>query len=201
MEMDMIKRLLLSGMILLLAACSTAGQTPVATPSTGQLEREQAAVYAAALQGLYGAPSYVLISTTATDPTGVEDTQQTLDYVLQNLHDVAAETADSFRERNSESTSLRADLDLGAPYSLLSRADMSAMFSQNQDGWQIFYGRYPDAPGITTVSRVGFNLSLDQALVYIGTQSHYLAGAGYYLLLKKVNDVWVIDQQVMTWIS
>jgi hypothetical protein len=196
----MVKRLLFA-VTILLAACSTVSPTSVPTPSAEHVEQEQAAVYAAALEGLYGASSYVLISTTGTDPTDLDSTDQTLDYVLQNLHDVAAETVEDFRERNGEATPLRSDLDLGTPYSLLSRAEMSAMFSQNQDGWRIFYDRFPEAPGITTVSRVGFNLSLDQALVYVGTQSHWLAGAGYYLLLLKVNGTWVIDQQVMTWIS
>jgi hypothetical protein len=121
--------------------------------------------------------------------------------VLQNLHDVAADTADGFRRRNAEASALVGNLDLGAPYTLMSRDEMSGLFSQNQDGWQLFYERFPDAPGITTVSRVGFNQGMDQALVYVGTQSHWLAGAGYYLLLNKVDGAWVIDQQVMTWIS
>jgi len=38
-------------------------------------------------------------------------------------------------------------------------------------------------------------------LVYVGTLSHWLAGAGYIVLLKKVNGAWIVDQQVMTWIS
>jgi hypothetical protein len=78
---------------------------------------------------------------------------------------------------------------------------MTSIFGQNQDGWQLFYEQYPDAPGITTLSRVGFNYAFDQALVYVGTLSHYLAGAGYYVLLKKVNGSWIVDQQVMSWIS
>jgi hypothetical protein len=31
--------------------------------------------------------------------------------------------------------------------------------------------------------------------------SHWLAGAGYFVLLNKVNGAWVVDQQVMSWIS
>jgi hypothetical protein len=65
----------------------------------------------------------------------------------------------------------------------------------------LFYERYPNTPGITTLSRVGFNEPLDQALVYIGTMSHWKAGVGYYVLLSKVNGSWLVEQQVMTWIS
>jgi hypothetical protein len=200
MGADMFKKLLFAGMVFLLAACSTPGLA-VPTLSTQQIGLEEEAVYAAVLKSLYDAPSYVLTSTTATDQGGIDNTVQILSYVLGNMHDVSPETEASFQERNAGVISLPTDLDLGVPYSLLSRADMTAIFGQNQDGWQVFYEKYPDAPGITSISRAGFNASLDQSLVYVGTQSQYLAGAGYYLLLKKVNGAWVIDQQVMTWVS
>jgi hypothetical protein len=78
---------------------------------------------------------------------------------------------------------------------------MNQIFAVNQDGWQVFYARFPEAPGIISLSRVGFNDRLDQALVYLGNQSHWLAGAGHFYLLKKVNGAWTVDQKVMTWIS
>ena len=138
---------------------------------------------------------------TATSASGVDNTTQTLDYVLQNMHDVAPETLVSFRSRNATAQTLRPDMQLGGPYTLLSQAGRNRIFSQNQSGWDIFYNRYPQAPGITTISRVGFITSLDQALVYMGTQSNWLVGTGYYLLLIKVNGTWSIDQQVMIWVS
>ena len=138
---------------------------------------------------------------TATNATGVDNTAQTLDYVLQNMHDVDPETVASFRERNESSQPLRPDMQLGDPYVLLSQAGKNQIFSQNQSGWEIFYNRYPQAPGITTFSRVGFNTPLDQALVYMGTQSNWQVGTGYYILLMKVNGSWMINQQVTIWES
>ena len=44
-------------------------------------------------------------------------------------------------------------------------ATAHAIFSSNQDGWQAFYWKYPDAPGIMAFSRVGFNATGNQALV------------------------------------
>ena len=151
---------------------------------------------------LYGASNYVIMDTTATGLTGTQDTSSTLDHVLLNMHDVSAETADSFRARNDAGYPLQLDMEIGAGYILLTQNDKSQLFSQNQDGWQLFYEQYPDAARHHhALSRVGFNKALDQALVYVGTQSQWLAGAGYYLLLKLVNGAWVVDQQVMTWIS
>ena len=196
----MFKKFIFFFFAVILAAC-TATPAPASTPSAEQIDAEEQAVYAALLRNLYSASSYVIMVTTATGPTGVEDTASILDHVVQNMHAVDLETADSFRVRNDAAYPVPPDMDLGSGYVLLSQGEMSQIFSQNRDGWQLFYEQYPDAPGITTLSRVGFNKSLDQALVYVGTISHWLAGAGYYILLIKVDGSWIVDQQVMTWIS
>ncbi|MFA5873526.1 MAG: hypothetical protein WC832_06145 [Anaerolineales bacterium] len=196
----MFKKFFFFFLAVIVAAC-TGTPAPTSTPSAEQMDAEEQAVYAALLRNLYSASSYVIMDTTATGPTGVEDTASTLDHIMQNMHAVDLETADSFRVRNDAAYPVRLDMDLGSGYVLLSQGEMSQIFSQNRDGWQVFYGQYPDAPGIITLSRVGFNKSLDQALVYVGTMSHWLAGAGYYILLKKGNGSWMVDQQVMTWIS
>jgi len=196
----MFKKFFFFFLAVILAAC-TGTPAPASTPSAEQMDVEEQAVYAALLRNLYSTSSYVIMVTTATGPTGVEDTASILDHVVQNMHAVDLETADSFRVRNDAAYPVPPDMDLGSGYVLLSQGEMSQIFSQNRDGWQLFYEQYPDAPGITTLSRVGFNKSLDQALVYVGTISHWLAGAGYYILLIKVDGSWIVDQQVMTWIS
>jgi len=185
---------------LALAAC--AGRpVPSPTPPPGLMDGEQQAVYAAALQKLYPASNYVIMDTTATSPIGVDDTASILGRILQEMRAVDQKTADSFQLRNEKTWPVPAGMDLGSTYALISQAEMKQLFSQNQNGWQIFYEQHPGAPGITSVSRVGFNDRFDQALVYIGTLSHPLAGEGFIVLLEKVNGTWVVDQQVMTWIS
>jgi hypothetical protein len=197
----MFKKILFVFLAVVLAACTGGTPAPASTPSAGQMDAEEHAVYTALLQKLYSAPSYVIMDTTATSPGGVGDTASILDRIVQDMHGVDGETADSFRVRNDSAYPVRPDMDLGSGYALLSQGEMSQIFSQNRDGWQLFYEQYPEAPGITTLSRVGFNNTSDQALVYVGTLSHWLAGAGYYVLLKKSNGAWIVDQQVMSWIS
>ncbi len=58
---------------------------------------EEQAVYAFLLPQIYRNRGYVIMATTATSATGVDNTTQTLDYVLQNMHGVATETVDSFK--------------------------------------------------------------------------------------------------------
>jgi hypothetical protein len=196
----MTRKLLISLVCLVLAACTASpAQTP--TASAPQMDAEEQSVYAAVLLKLYAAPNYVIMNTSTTSLVGIEDTSSTLDHVLLNMHDVGVETIQSFRNRNDAAYTLRPDMQIGAGYVLLTQVEKTGLFNQNRDGWQLFYEKYPDAPGITTLSRVGFNNALDQALVYAGTQSQWLAGAGYYLFLKKVNGTWTVLQQVMTWIS
>ncbi|MGD0751200.1 MAG: hypothetical protein ABSA23_07300 [Anaerolineales bacterium] len=197
----MFKKSFLLFLFICAAACSPAGPTLIPTPATDQIIGEEQDVYAFLLAKLYQHKSYVIMADTATNSTGVDNTAQTLDYVLQNMHGMASGTLDSFRARNTTAQVLRPDMQLGGPYTLLSQTAKNQIFSQNQSGWDIFYNRYPQAPGITTFSRVGFNASLDQALVYMGTQSNWLVGTGNYFLLKKVNGTWSIDQQVLIWVS
>jgi hypothetical protein len=184
-----------------LTSCN-ASPTTLPTPAMAELEAEEQAVYSALFDGIYGEPQmYVLISETSTDIGGVENTSSTLDHVLPQMTGVDEETVASFRVRNDAAYPVRPDMNLGLPYVLLTHDEMNQIFDINTSGWDVFYTRYPNSPGLTTVSRIGFNTNLSQALVYVGTQSHWLAGAGYYVLLKKVDGVWTIDQQIMTWIS
>jgi hypothetical protein len=200
MGIAMVRKFLLISLAISVAAC-TAKPPPSPAPTAVQIDVEEQAVYAYLLPQMYRNKGYVIMASTATSAIGVENTTQTLDYILQNMHGVAPETVESFRARNDMAYPIRPNMDLGSPYTLLSQAARNKIFSQNQSGWEIFYNRYPQAPGITSLSRVGFNAGFDQALVYIGTQSNWLAGAGYYILLKKADGVWRIDQQVTAWIS
>ncbi len=188
-------------LVLLLAGCGPRPTSSPPTPSAEQLQLEEQAVYAAVLNDTLNASMVVLMDATATDPGGVENTASTVEYASQNLRDLDKTTIEDFKVRNDKAYPLPPDMDLGIEYILLTQAQRNEMFGPNQSGWETFYNNYPDAPGITDLSRVGFNAAFDQALVYVGTQSQYLAGAGYYYLLKKIDGTWTVDQKVMTWIS
>ncbi len=197
----MLKKLILAFLVLLLAACGPKPTPASPTPSADQIKLEEQAVYAALLKDMFNAPMVVLMEKTATDPGGVENTASTVDAAAKNLPGLDKATIENFKTRNSQSYSLPEDMNLGVKVILLTQTEMNQFFGPNQDGWEAFYQNYPDAPGITSLSRVGFNAAYDQALVYIGTQSHYLAGAGYYVLMVKTNGTWAVSIKAMTWIS
>jgi len=198
----MFKKSLFVILILSLSACTVRPTTPVSTPAENQVDSQEQAVYAVLLPKLYPAStSFVIMDTTATDVLGADNTPQVVDRILQIMYGVAPATADNFRARNDKAYPVGPDMQIGVNYVLLSWPERNKIFGQNTSGWEEFYNNYPQTPGITTFSRVGFNTTFDQALVYIGTQSNWLAGAGYYILLKKVNGVWSIDQKITAWAS
>lgn len=185
----------------LLTAC---GPHPTSTPDAGTIDfqTEEAGVYTAVFKDVFGEPQmYVIMSETAAGIQGVDGIDATLETIGAQMTGMDAETAASFRARNDAAYPVPADMDLGLPYVLLTTAEMNQIFDINTSGWDVFYTRYPNSPGITTVSRIGFNADFTQALVYTGTMSHWLAGAGYYLLLDKSSGDWKVVTKVMAWIS
>jgi hypothetical protein len=190
---------------LLIISLSTACKqdaTPVPTPIEVDLQAEEASVYAALFTEIYGEPRmYVLMEQSSPGMDGVEALDSIIDTYLTRFSDLEAETAESFRLGNETATSLPPDMEIGLPYVLLTQADFDQIFALNTSGWDVFYTRYPNSPGMTTVSRVGVNDDFTQAFLYAGTWSNWLAGAGFYYLLEKVDGEWVILQQVMAWIS
>lgn len=189
---------------LLLSACTTlssetATPRPTITP-TPDATFEEELVYKALMEANYPFDLLVIMDTTQTDIIGLAS-DETYQFVKENMTRLSADTLDDFKSKNVGSDLLKASMVLGTRYLLFTEKDKQELFQINQSGWDVFYNRYPEAPGIMTLSRVGFNSKVDQALVYLGIQSHWLAGSGYYYLLNKVDGEWVIDQQVMTWVS
>jgi len=142
----------------------------------------------------------VIMEQTQTSVLGLA-VDATYQRVEESLKEMSAETLQNFRLENSSLHTLRASMVLGRKYILFSLKDRQELFRINQSGWDVFYNRYPDAPGIITFSKVGFNKTMDQALVYVGIQSNWLAGVGNFYLLQLVNGKWVIEAQVNSWIS
>ena len=54
---------------------------------------------------------------------------------------------------------------------------------------------------VLMLSRVGFNAMRTQALFEEGYMAGLLAGSGKYVLMIKVNGVWMINDSHISWIS
>jgi hypothetical protein len=102
-------------------------------------------------------------------------------------------------ERNETPGQLSPDMQLGVDYVLLSEEELAEITSQ-QNWHEIMADKY-GSMGYTVFSRVGFNTSLDQAVLYVGDVQGPLMGAGYYYMLEKENGEWKLTGEIMVWIS
>jgi hypothetical protein len=181
-------------------ATSDGGPAPAPIPTSSapaptetDLDAVEAAVYAALLRQRYPASLYVIVDTTngtSGFPTSAEV-----------LPGISSDTLTSFQARNESAHPIAADMDLGAPYVLWTQAMQDQIFGGTVDGWGRFYTLYPEASGITELSRVGFNASLSEALAYVGVGCGPLCGQGRIYLLSQVNGAWVVAGEAPLWIS
>ncbi len=189
----------------LLASCSVPSlQNQAFATDTQQaiIDNEEYAVYSALITERYIRPSIHLI--VIRDHTGLDydglDLDTRLTYVQQNLTQLTPELLDNFKLNNTQPFPLKSQFKLDVSYLLINDAQSKEIFA-SPDGWQNFYQRFPLSQGEMTLSRVGFNPSLDMALVYVGNTSGFLAGSGYYLLMSKENGIWKNVAEIMVWIS
>ena len=176
-------------------ACSLFTSAP--TPSQAEIEKEEQAVYAVFV-GRNKAPALILQDTSiglSDDPP-----QQIIDNFKAGLPAISKATIDSFVERNAQPSQLSPGMQLGVEYVLLSEDELAEISSQ--PNWhEVLREKYPGSEGYIIFSRVGFNRTLDQALLYAGEVAGPLMGAGYYYLLEKQSGEWIIKEQIMVWIS
>ena len=177
-------------------ACSLFTSTPA--PSQADIEKEEQAVYAV-FAGRSKGPA-VILQNTSTGLSDEESPRQSMENFKSSLSGISRETIASYAERNEQTSQLSADMQLGVDYVLLSEAELREISSQGN--WhEILQERFPGSNGYLIFSRVGFNRTLDQAVLYVGEVAGPLMGAGYYYLLQKQDNEWTIQEQTMVWIS
>ena len=167
---------------------------------TDDSEAEEYAVYSALIDERFDEILIVIKDYTAYDRIAGEDLSGRLQWVYETMPAAQQETFDDFLAKNGQSYPLKNLFNIGSKVTLVSEEKVRGIF-QGEFDWLEFYVRYPFSQGIMTLSRVGFNAEMDQALVYIGNQSGGLSGAGYYVLLTKEEGAWTIQDNIIVWIS
>ena len=182
-------------LIPILTACSLFTFAPV--PSQADIEKEEQAVYTV-LIGKGSSPVLILENTSTGLPA--DDPKQVSDNLKSSFPNLFRETLNSFMERNKSTDTLSPHMQLGMDYVLLSQKELAAISSQ--PNWhEVLQARYPGSKRYIIFSHVGFNNTLDQAVIYVGNVEGPLMGSGYYYLMEKEGGEWRIKEQVMVWIS
>lgn len=191
----LIKTALCLVLFISLFACSELSSAP--TPTAAEIEKEEQAVYAYFVSGI---PAPVLILEETSTNIGSDNPQETMDYVKSGLSGISNETIENYLVRNPERTKLSTDMNLGVEYKLLSTEELKKISSQPNWG-EVLSETYPGSFGYTIFSRVGFNNTLDQALIYVGSVGGPMMGSGSYFLMEKQNGEWLMKEQIEVWIS
>jgi hypothetical protein len=182
-------------LISLLAACSSFRSVP--EPSQADIEKEEQAVFSAFMPEGPG-PALILQMTSVN--IGGEEPREIRAHIKNSFEGLSNDLVENFLARNARPSQLSPDMDLGIDYVLMSEDELAKI--SRQPNWnQELVEKYPGSNGYLIFSHVGFNKSLDQAVVYVGRVAGPLMGAGYYYLLEKQAGGWAIKKEVMVWIS
>lgn len=105
-------------------------------------------------------------------------------------------TRASFFLNSLFSTDISTDLRLpsGARAVFVNRSDLGTKTSYLE-------ARFPNNLGYFVVSHIGLNLNKTEALLYVDHFCGGLCGGGEYVLMRKMDGVWLVADQRGTWVS
>src|SRR5215831_16526028 len=161
-------------------------------------ETEEYAVYSALLANAQTGNSLLIQNRTESayryDGSGDE-----AKYIKDHFPpETSQETLDDFKQIDRQQKELGQRFELYQTYLLVTQEERHNGFA-NRAGRDAFFQKYPSARGVILLSRVGFNKTIDEALVYSWRYCGGDCGGGGYYLLQKQNGRWSIKQN-KTWI-
>ena len=190
-------KLSLSVLLLVVVACPRA--TNSQSIQSAAIEREEYAVYSAALSALqeWFHPKQWVIA----NPTLVygEIQKKNVYFAMKGAPIASDETFEDYSKRNKSNRWLERRLDLKTEYVLVNLREIENIFPMSDPNYppKSFSEKYPGAGGFIRLSRVGFNSHLDEALVLAAWSCGILCGQGELLFLSKKNDVWTVVNRSM----
>lgn len=161
---------------------------------------EEHAVYLAVLGEMFGSAKDTLLVISEDTVKNHFAESEEWKQVREQLPTLSEQTVEDYKPKNKDSHKVKA-LDIKTKHVFLGKKDFDQIFKEGPKGWEEFYKRYPDSGGYIGFSRVGFNMEMDQALVYVEHGCGGLCGTGHYVLLKKDGGAWKIVKKHMAWIS
>jgi hypothetical protein len=190
----MTKRLLVAIFFLLIApAC-----VPAQPAESAAREREEYAVYSAIIVQYANEETGTFV---IANPT----TNLTYDPKLKSLQFfppapvLSQDTFDDFIQRNRTNRWLTPKLEIDRKYALVDYREIRRLAGwdhpnttpgQMMEEWKDFFKTYPATHGFVSLSRVGFNQQMDQALVHIGWRCPSLCGHWSLIMLTKKDGLW-----------
>src|SRR5580693_2613824 len=175
----------------LIALASLSGCRHSLTEVTDAEYRVLSAYTAGKFVGKERVGQIVIFSETAETPQGMA--------VLNNvprLMTAQSQVYRAFLNANLHPSSFHRSFTLPLPYQIVASSEMQSIFGTPGDVWGRYYEKYPNAMGLLTLSRVGFNPDGNRAAFYISNSCGGLCGGGYFVIMEKVDSNWKVVQEV-----
>jgi hypothetical protein len=126
------------------------------------------------------------------------DTIFTPDLNLKALSkDLKPETIQSFTAQNAKRQSITSPAKGSLKVELLDKKE--AQDTVEYGRWKKLFTAYPDSSGVVSLSKVGFDKTGTQALVYIANVYGEDAGQGTILFLQKIGQQWKVKEKILNW--
>jgi len=199
--------------------CQCTGADGLETCSRPTLQKiEEFAVYSTLLIAMYdgGHSDRILIR----DHTSVDNLEyKAIASPLESLRLqnplVQRKTLDSFRAENEQSCPLYERFSVAGEQSSptderfrlpgmvrwITEREIQGYFSEGGGRWQAFNRDYQNAGGFVTLSKVGFNRDMNQALVYLASSCGDTCGLGSLVFLVEEGNTWKIKGTTAAWVS
>lgn len=160
---------------------------------SAQREREEYAVYSAIFPEIYhNLEGGIMVIANPTWRYPHEISRKDLRFVYP-APVVSQETFDDFLQRNKTDRWLTRKFQLDFAYIIANSMEIKRLIGDNPlSDWTGFFKQYPASHGFLRYSRVGFNQSVDQALVYGGWTCPGLCGQWEFNLLIKKDGLWKV---------
>lgn len=177
------------------------------SPSAEKMAASERQVFAWLLE-TKGAPGVKQVVNAETEPVGGKFSDQVITAISDAAPDIDASTLRAFAGAAKSAGRFPSNVVVkGTEVLRLERSEEDRFFAPKDegkaprpDGWKAFrevHGRTP----IWTFSRVGFSADLSQAMVYVGWQSDWLAGAGTIYILDREGEEWRVLYEIPMWVS
>jgi hypothetical protein len=196
----MLRKLLLHS-LLVVASASAANAQSI---ENATIEREEYAIYSAMIEDYVYEERSAMVIANPTFAWSAPFKPKDLQFRSTNLREllpsatppvVSQETVDDFLQRNKGNRWLTRKLEINRKYTLADFREIKKLVNWSdptEQAWTPFRKEYPESYGFVSLSRVGFNRTMDEALVHIGWRCPSLCGHSSFLMLVKKDGIWQV---------
>jgi hypothetical protein len=107
-------------------------------------------------------------------------------------------TMNDFYNKNQKSIQIKKFCSNEVKIKYLSQKEWNEIMDQGS--WKHYHSIYGYIPTIN-LSRPGINEGMNKAFMYYDAKTDKLGGAGFYVMLEKVEEKWVIKEKIIAWRS